>query len=145
MRPALVLPIVMTVACAQPGFDPTEARDVFTVSNDLVHSLHFEALALPAWPATYTLACPDGGQIAMTSELASDGTPTQLRHAFTACQASGWTIDGELDYLDLTLCDASVASFTIVGRLALADHDDCAIDATETCGVTTGHACGVTL
>jgi len=145
-RSIVPLAVVAVAACGSEPFSSPEARSLFAYSNDLVHALHSEAFALPEWPATYELACPEGGRITMTSELTPSGQPDTLWHPFIGCGVGGWVLDGQLDYLGITFCDANAPSFAMVGRFEVADHGECVIDAQETCGVVTrGEACGVTL
>ncbi|MBA3542429.1 MAG: hypothetical protein H0T79_22625 [Deltaproteobacteria bacterium] len=127
------------------ALDAPEARDIYARSTELLHALHNEAIAMPAWPATHALPCPDGGRVVMTTAFATGGTPEDLRHTFDGCVVGGWTLGGDLDYLGVAVCDDSTYSFDIAGSLAVAGRGTCGIDAREMCGVTTGTACGVTL
>lgn len=143
VRTVVILAGLGLAACGG-SLDDAEARDVFALSNGLVHELHLDAMALPAWPTELALACPDGGRIAMTSVVVN-GVPDDLFHAFEGCEIEGWTVDGQLDYLDITFCPEGTPSFAITGRLEIADHGACAIAAQETCGVITGTTCGATI
>ncbi|HLU66459.1 MAG TPA: hypothetical protein VKZ63_09305 [Kofleriaceae bacterium] len=139
------LALACAAGCADDGLDAESSRAVFEAANGEIHALHLEALAFDLWPATYVRACADGGDVTMESELIDGHVFVALYHAFDGCQAGGYTLDGAIDYTEISFCDDDTANVTITGELVVAGHGPCAIDAVETCGAVAGTACGAAL
>ena len=140
-------------ACSDDGPDLSveEASRIWTTGHDQLHETHLATtLADTVLQQSYSYPCPDGGTIEM--ELTFRATEQiranleNLIHVYVDCQRDGLTFNGEMNYLNVSICADNRPSFQVAGELSVSGAivaSRCAVEGDEVCGALSGSVCGI--
>ena len=126
----------------------SEAQTLYTTLRAELWNVHTLVLGSGEPPREpYDYGC-SAGTITLRVGLDEDMQPSSLSHDIDNCtvEGIGITLDGDIDYRDLDLCNESTGEFAFsaggIINLAGAMDGFCYVEVRDRCGKLTGHVCG---